>query len=312
MIRPLIAIDARGGDEGATRERIEIVSIEHLYRVKRTPTRAIILGAGFVGQSAAQKLSACGWDTVGLRSKDLDLLAENAEDRLADIVAPGDVLVVVSAQAPVKDRQMLSDNLRMIEPVARIVERKILSHIVYVSSDAVYKDSSGLLNEESCAEPASLHGIMHLSREIIMKEACNDIPLVIVRPSLLYGSNDPHNGYGPNRFWRLAKAGEPISLFGKGEERRDHVHISDVGELIASVVLKQSRGVLNLATGSVISFHDIAEKINERFGKGCDIRFMPRNGPMPHNGYRAFDSTATKLAFPDFCYTQIDDGISRY
>ena len=85
---------------------------------------------------------------------------------------------------------MLSDNLRMIEPVARIVEPKILSHFVYVSSDAVYKDSSGLLNEESCAEPASLHGIMHLSREIIMKEACNDIPLMIVRPSLLYGSND--------------------------------------------------------------------------------------------------------------------------
>jgi nucleoside-diphosphate-sugar epimerase len=36
---------------------------------------------------------------------------------------------------------------------------------------------------------------------------------------------DPHNGYGPNRFRRLAAGGEEIVLFGEGEERRDHVQV---------------------------------------------------------------------------------------
>jgi nucleoside-diphosphate-sugar epimerase len=39
---------------------------------------------------------------------------------------------------------------------------------------------------------------------------------------------DPHNGYGPNRFRRLAAAGQEIVLFGGGEERRDHVLVDDV------------------------------------------------------------------------------------
>ena len=30
------------------------------------------------------------------------------------------------------------------------------------------------------------------------------VPVGILRPTLVYGANDPHNGYGPNRFRRLA------------------------------------------------------------------------------------------------------------
>jgi UDP-glucose 4-epimerase len=41
-----------------------------------------------------------------------------------------------------------------------------------------------------------------------------------VRSTLIYGEGDPHNGHGPNRFRRLAAAGQEIVLFGEGEERR--------------------------------------------------------------------------------------------
>ena len=39
-------------------------------------------------------------------------------------------------------------------------------------------------------------------RENILKLL--NIKLCIVRPTLVYGANDPHNGYGPNKFIRLA------------------------------------------------------------------------------------------------------------
>jgi hypothetical protein len=60
--------------------------------------------------------------------------------------------------------------------------------------------------------------------------------IAVVRPTLVYGLDDPHNGYGPNRFRRLAAAGEGIVLFGEGEERRDHVAVEDLAELVWSRV----------------------------------------------------------------------------
>ena len=39
-----------------------------------------------------------------------------------------------------------------------------------------------------------------------------------MRSTLIYGEGDPHNGYGPNRFHRLAAAGQEIVLFGEVPE----------------------------------------------------------------------------------------------
>jgi UDP-glucose 4-epimerase len=40
------------------------------------------------------------------------------------------------------------------------------------------------------------------------------------------------------------------------------------------------------------------------------IRATPRSGPMPHNGYRPFDTSACRAAFPDFRATPIDRGLA--
>jgi nucleoside-diphosphate-sugar epimerase len=168
----------------------------------------------------------------------------------------------------------------------------------------VYADSDRPLTEASCASPGSLHGAMHLAREVMFREL--KAPLAILRPSLLYGAADPHNGYGPNRFRRLAAKGEEIVLFGEGEERRDHVFIDDVAEIAVRVLFRRSTGVLNIATGEVHSFMEIARKISS-----AKIRTTSRSGPMPHNGYRPFDAAATRQAFPDFRYTSLDEGLQK-
>ena len=38
-----------------------------------------------------------------------------------------------------------------------------------------------------------------------------------LRPTLIYGTDDPHNSYGPNNN-RLATKNEDIILYGEGEE----------------------------------------------------------------------------------------------
>jgi nucleoside-diphosphate-sugar epimerase len=148
---------------------------------------------------------------------------------------------------------------------------------------------------------------MHLSREIALRGL--GLPLAILRPTLIYGTSDPHNGYGPNQFRRKANAGQDIVLFGGGEELRDHVAIEDVAEIAARVLWRRSTGVLNIATGAVTSFRAIAERVVALSGRSVAVVGRPRSGPMPHNGYRAFDPAATLAAFPDFAYRPLDQGL---
>ena len=111
-------------------------------------------------------------------------------------------------------------------------------------------------------------------------------------------------------FRRLAASGEPIVLFGQGEERRDHVCVDDIAELCVRILARRSRGTLNVATGRVASFREIAELCVRLSGRPGDIRATPRQGPMPHNGYRPFDPAATHAAFPDFRYTPLEAGLA--
>jgi nucleoside-diphosphate-sugar epimerase len=297
--------------------------LTHLIEEGHKPARAVVLGAhGFVGQAAVRKLDAAGVPLLGLGRRDIDLHDPNAAQTLAARLRPGDAVVVVSARAPVKNNAMLIENITMMSAVCDAIASVPPAHVIYISSDAVYADSDGPLTEASCAQPGSLHGAMHLARELMLANAFAG-PLCLLRPTLIHGPNDPHNGYGPNRFRRLAEAGQPIVLFGGGEERRDHVYVDDVGEIIARVAQRRSTGVLNIATGTVHSFRDVADAVVADVADAAAadvaariadrpsvIQTTKRVGPMPHNGYRAFDVAATFAAFPGFEYTPLARGIS--
>jgi nucleoside-diphosphate-sugar epimerase len=186
-----------------------------------------------------------------------------------------------------------------------------VSHVLNIGSDAIYADSMEPLTEASCASPGSLHGIMHVAREVMLRDAAGAAPFATLRPTLVYGCDDPHNGYGPNRFRRLAEQGKEIVLFGEGEERRDHVWVEDVAELAVRMLSHRSTGALNAATGTVISFKEAAQAVVSHFEAPVAITGSPRQGPMPHKGYRPFDASATRAAFPDFTYTAPAEGFAR-
>jgi UDP-glucose 4-epimerase len=264
----------------------------------RDAARIVVLGAaGFVGSACVRFLGRSHSETLGLTRKEVDLLSGGAPEALAGHLRPGDTLVFISARAPCKDAAMFSDNMRMAEVVLEAVQKVATGHLVYVSSDAVYSDSAEPLSEASPTEPDSIHGRMHLARERLLQGGYAG-PMAILRPTLIYGANDPHNGYGPNRFRRLASTGKDIVLFGNGEERRDHIHVDDVATVIGLVAQQRSTVTLNVATGEVASFKEVAELTAGQFSPRVRVTSSPRTGPMPHGGYRAFDVRALKDSFP--------------
>jgi UDP-glucose 4-epimerase len=286
--------------------------LRHNNTAPAPPERTIILGAGgFIGGAILRKLGGASERVLGLGRNELDLLDDDASAKLAKLLRADDALVMVSARAPCKTPAMMLENIRMMAAVCEALAELPVAHLVYVSSDAVYADGPLPLTESSPAAPGSLHGGMHLAREQMIQAAAGATPLAVLRPTLVYGAGDPHNGYGPNKFRRQANRGEAIVLFGEGEERRDHVDVGDIAEIVRLVLDHRSAGVLNIATGAVASFRALADKAIALSPRKVEVRTSPRNGPMPHNGYRPFDPAATLRAFPDFHYTPIDDGLAR-
>ncbi len=282
--------------------------LEHSSPVRKMPSRVVIIGAGgFVGGAIGARLAADKVPVLGLTRHELDLLKPEVSTTLQRSLRADDSVVFVSALAPTRNNAMLIDNLRMAEAVCAALVAQPVAHVVYISSDAVYSDDANPVTERSCRQPSSLHGVMHLAREIMLSAALK-LPLAILRPTLIYGAKDPHNGYGPNRFRRLAAKGEAITLFGEGDEKRDHVHVDDVAALAGAVLHHRSNGTLNIATGRSVSFREVAEMIAALSGRSVEMRGTPRQNPITH---RHFDITDCLKAFPEFHYIPLRDGLAR-
>ena len=278
---------------------------------KNLSSRVVIIGKnGFVGRNIISCLAKRQIPTIKVGRDDIDLTSEKAKDYLSLIIKTGDVVVFAAGDVPVRSVDQFNKNLVGLEKFIESIESKKLSQLIYISSDAVYMDSSEALTEDSIRSPTTLHGLMHLTREVILQNSIHRNDLCIVRPTLIYGLDDPHNGYGPCSFYRLAKNSSDIVLFGNGEEKRDFIHISDIAKIVISIIKNRFTGELNLATGEVYSFLEIANFISKLFDGKSKIVTTPRNVPMPHNGYRPFNIRTLNAFFPDHQSNSLFEGLT--
>ena len=247
--------------------------------------------------------------TLAPASNELDLAAPGAAGRLADLLRPDDAVVMLAALTPDKGRgaATMAKNLAMMQPLCEVLATSGCAQLVYFSSDAVYGLGPARVTEDTPAAPQDLYGAMHLAREIMARELAK-VPVLVLRPTLVYGIDDTHNAYGPNRFRRAAQKDGRIQLFGGGEETRDHIHVDDVAAVTLRCLLRRTTGTLNLATGTSTSFHRVAELVASQFDRPIEIACAPRANPVTH---RHFDVTNLLKVFPDLRLTGLEAGVAR-
>ena len=132
--------------------------------------RVVILGANsFIAKSAIKHLRKEKVKIIKVSRKLIDFHNKNSVKKLKIIVKQNDIVFLSAAKAPVKNISMLNYNMTIIENIVESLKNINLKQFIYLSSDAVYKDSLKLINENSICEPDSLHGLMHLAREKYLK-----------------------------------------------------------------------------------------------------------------------------------------------
>ncbi len=312
--------------------------LTHLNHSPTKPARAVILGArGFVSTYLQSWCKRNKVPFLAISSDEVDLTRIANAPRLAALLDPKDAVVMTSSIQPDKGRDYhaLMANLRMVETACMALEAAPCAQFICLSSDAVYDASKIPLDEDSTREPVDIYGLSHVAREMIVSSALGqqNLPVCILRITAIYGPGDTHNGYGPNRFVRSAIKEGRIVLFGRGEERRSHVYIDDVAEIIGRCLRWRSAGKLNVAVRQALSYKEIAEEAVRLVGGPVEITYAPRTVPIVHKPYkptqvfrflynlgrpispivhRTFVNSALFAAFPDFKFTPFEAGLAAF
>jgi UDP-glucose 4-epimerase len=252
-----------------------------------------IVGGGFLSNHIFNYLKNKKINCEIINRVKCDLSNSQNLKKLNKYINKDDIVIFIAAKAPAKNIFDYNYNLSLCLNFLKVISKDSFRHFYYISSDAVYSDTKKKINETSLTVPNTIHGYMHLTRELIFAQHFKN-KISIFRPTLLYGLNDPHNGYGPNRFLREILNKKQVSLFGRGEELRDHIHVMHAAELIGILIINNFRGTINICSGKVISFYNLAKQLFKINNEKIKIVFKKRLLPMPHNGYRAFDNLQLK------------------
>ncbi len=283
--------------------------LTHIESTAQTPARVALLGgSGFVGQALAAVFADLGTEVWAPTSAEVDLTDPASVPALAAGVRDSAV-VFLAALTPNRgrDNATLRKNILMAEHVCAAMQASQPHYCLYVSSDAVYGAARPLIADDHPPAPDDVYGAMHLTRELMMLSQFKAIT-GIARLVPVYGSADTHNSYGPNRFRKQALEEGKISLFGGGEETRDHIYIDDATDILVKMVRRRSVGDAIIASGQSASFFSIAEMIAAKSAGTVSVATSERQNPITHRAYKPF---AVQQAFPQFSFISLPVGISR-
>jgi nucleoside-diphosphate-sugar epimerase len=196
---------------------------------------------------------------------------------LAPLVEGVDWVFHQAAQAGVRsswgeDFRIYSDN--NVYASQRLLEAcrgaKGLAKFVYASSSSIYGDSEALpTREDATPKPVSPYGVSKLAAEHLAWLYWKNfgLPTVSLRYFTVYGPRQrPDMAF--HRFIHWVMDGEPIVLYGDGEQSRDFTFVADiVAANIAAARSGSAGAVYNLGGGSRTTVNDVIATIGRLVGR---------------------------------------------
>jgi UDP-glucose 4-epimerase len=184
---------------------------------------------------------------------------------------------------------------------------------VFTSSIAVYGAAQTPMREDMLPLPEDSYGIAKLAVEQELKASHEMFGLnyVIFRPHNVYGERQNIGDRYRNVvgiFMNQLLRGEPMTVFGDGEQQRAFTHVSDVAPLIASSVsCPEAFGeTFNVGADVPCTVNRLARLVAEAMGREYRVQHLdPR-----HEVQVAFaDHSKAERFFDSLAKTRLDEGI---
>jgi len=240
------------------------------------PAKTLVYGCtGFLSKAFISELRIRNMDFLTISRSEIDMTNFKSVSRFVAEEEFESIFFSVGP-TPCKTLEMYSQNINLLIILLKALEsvnKKI--KITYVSSDAVYGSGGlGVRTEMSQPIPDTLHGSMHLSRELLL--SVSGLETLILRSSAVFGLGDPHNSYGPNRFYRNIVDSNNIKLLGNGEDMRDHIWVEDFARIAVDLHLT-TVGTFNVVSGNSMTFLDVAKLMISTSGVKSQIELQSSN-----------------------------------
>jgi UDP-glucuronate 4-epimerase len=147
---------------------------------------------------------------------------------------------------------------------------------VLASSSSVYGNAPTYpTREDSPTLPFSPYGVTKLAMEHL---ACAygenwGVPVVLLRYVTVYGPGQRPD-MGMHRFIAAAARGEPVTVYGNGEQVRDFIYVSDAvaATMAAATVDVPPASVFNVAGGSSTTVNEVVRLVAECTGRAVATR----------------------------------------
>lgn len=273
-------------------------------------------GAGFIGSHVADAYLARGWSVTvvdnlssgkrenvpdGVDFVELDVRDEslhNVFERNGGFELinhhAAQIDVRLSVERPRFDAEVnILGTLNLLEAARRWPARRF----VFISSGGVvYGDAdSRPIPESAPKKPESPYGVGKLVSEYYLRSyrLLHGVDYVALRYSNVYGPRqDPHGEAGVVAiFCNRLIAGEPLTVFGDGEQTRDYVYVGDVVE--ANMVVSEAElddgtdlddRAFNVGTGRETSVNVLAAALMAAAGREVPVEQAPaRPGELEWN-----------------------------
>jgi UDP-glucose 4-epimerase len=267
----------------------------------------IVTGAaGFIGSHLCERLLEDGFEVTGidsftdyyspsrkreqieraLQSGRFELVEQDLNEcDLAGLFRDAECVFHLAAQAGVR-RSWGSEfshyteaNILATQNVLEAIKEIGGIRLVHSSSSSVYGETEDLpMNEDHRLAPVSPYGATKLSAEHLCElySANFGIDYISLRYFTVYGPRQrPDMAF--SRFITRALEGDPIEVFGDGEQTRDFTFVADAVE--ANMLAMRYRGserTFNIGGGSRISILDVIEIMKKELGAGLEVHFLGR------------------------------------
>lgn len=286
--------------------------------------RCVVTGAaGFVGSHLSERLLRDGHEVVGIdcftdyyprATKERNLAGSRVNPRfsfreedlvttdLGSLLDGADVVFHQAAQAGVRaswgetfssyTHHNVVASQRLLEAMKERSGKGGPKRIVYASSSSVFGEGAEMpFTETTFCRPYSPYGVTKLAAEHLCELYRNNFGLstVSLRYFTVYGPRQrPDMGF--NKFIRAARKGEPITVYGDGQQTRDFTFIDDVIEANVLAATSAADGVFNIGGGSRVTLGYVLDTLGQVLGAPvATVRTEKQAGDVSHT-----DADATR------------------